>query len=167
MSGTPESNHAHSEPFPTGVDCGASKFHDWEATLRSIGTLVLIDGVGMDTYTAQSLDWYSLPDGFGRRAVGSVDTARNAFVQVICTCAGSTCDTSSAVVARTTNHDCRQISAKYAIGLTRFEYCGLGRCSSSTGLRWRGIGDLSDHLRKLALSRVLFRSERSCATPPE
>jgi hypothetical protein len=32
MSGTPESNHAHSELFPTGVDCGASKFHDWEAT---------------------------------------------------------------------------------------------------------------------------------------
>lgn len=45
MSGTPESNHAHPELFPTGVDCGASKFHDWKATLRSIGTLVLIDGV--------------------------------------------------------------------------------------------------------------------------
>jgi hypothetical protein len=88
-------------------------------------------------------------------------------MRVICTCAGSTRDISSAVVARTTNRDCRQISARYAISLTRFEYCGLHRCVSSTGLRWRGIGDLSDHLRKLALSRVLFRSERRCATPPE
>jgi hypothetical protein len=61
----------------------------------------------------------------GRMAVGSVDTARFHVMRVICTCAGSTCDTSSAVVARTTNCNCRQISARYAISLTRFEYCGL------------------------------------------
>lgn len=92
----------------------------------------------MDTYTTQSLDWYGLPDGFGRRAVGSVDTARNAFVQVICTCAGSTCDDSSAVVARTTNRDCRQISARYAIRLTRFGLLWLGKVCFfyRTALAW-------------------------------
>lgn len=124
-----ESNHAHSELFPTGVDCGREQVSRLEGNLRSIGTLVLIDVlmcVGMDTYTtAQSLDWYGLLDDFGRMAVGSVDTARNAVMRVLCTCAGSTCDTVSVVLAQTTNRQCRQISARYTIGSAVLEYCGL------------------------------------------